>query len=366
MIKHRFEKYFDILLFFFFPVFAYAVIAGFRILLLILVFLIFVILFRPSIAKLPSLKMAALIFIYILGCSIIVGEYHTIVNFTIFYLIYCVSTTLLKTNATNIQREKLLILSGLILSSGVILQKLLFENFGIQFGNILILGNRVAFTFTWQDSSYLSLYLAMLISIGLYSVNFKSMSKFLISVVMFLGIISTSARTGLLVGCCAIILWVFLTRTFLQKVLFLLILVPIVSLNIVEVLEGMTGRNNILHAGTRLLILENAFERFLENPIFGMMFAIEKYVDLTGGLPIVHNALGFILVSGGIVFLLLIGMLFFEMLRETKFYESRQIVNVILLFVLGLNFLPSPFGAYFVIPIFVYAHLLSTNIKRGN
>ena len=352
----------DFLCFFTLPVFCYHIVSGQRLLLLLVAFLCLIAVRTARVRHLRSIKLACLTFIYILSLSLVGGEFHTLVNFAIFYLIYLLFSSFVIDSNFNYRRERYLVQSGNALALGVILQKYLHEYLGVNVGNILVLPNRVAYTFTWQDSSYLSLYLALLVSVTLFSIYLSTRYKTITLSILFLGIFATSARTGLLMAFVSVLIWALLERRWWEKIIFAVTALLLLSVNLISILEQITGRTEILHAGTRLMVLENALLNIKQKPVFGELFAIERYVEFTG-LPIVHNVFGFILVSGGILFLILQLIFLSALLIESNAFSNRQLFVTFFIFLFGLNFLPSPFGAYFIIPLFVLGRL--TKVERN-
>ena len=122
----------DCLCFFILPVFCYHIISGQRLLLLLVGFLCLLVFRTAYVRHLRSISSACLTFAYILSLSLLGGEFHTLVNFTIFYLIYLLFSSFVTDSKFNYRREWLLVQSGTIIALGVILQKYLHQYLGVK------------------------------------------------------------------------------------------------------------------------------------------------------------------------------------------------------------------------------------------
>lgn len=239
---------------------------------------------------------------------------------------------------------KVYIFTTFIFSIVLFIQVIMYFN-GYVFGKIEVFGgHRFAFYVIWNDSSFLSLYLASVVPLLFYV--YKGSSALFLTIIFLIASVITSARTGVFSLLIITIVYLFIivfksilelkikrkNIFFLFLSFFLMFLMGYFFLNfgIGRFLEGDNGR---------FQTYINSFNTLSEYPLFGTMYSSLNTVSA-------HNFIIHTLVSGGILFFLPYCLWLYIILKKLLVVNS-SIANSILVCFIGLNFIPSFFSAYF-------------------
>ena len=245
---------------------------------------------------------------------------------------------------------KIYIWAVILTSISLILQVFLFLIFGLDLFDITIFGGgRLGFKLNWSDYSFLSLYLVSVIPMVhlVFSSNFKF---FVISILLFSSL-ATSARTGIASIFIFIIGWTIfeifksIYRGRIKKklpiALFSVFMAPIIVLYLLPLI---TGRELSSSSSGRFEGFLHGLEYFMNNPFFGAMFDSESYLSHVSTVP--HNIFIYFLTMGGGMFYffwILWGVL---IIREIRFADLNIIYSLVVMLI-GFQFIPSFFSAYF-------------------
>lgn len=261
------------------------------------------------------------------------------------------------------QYINLYLFSAVFCALGVIFQSFLYINFGIEFGKIDTYLNRTGFGFLWLDYSFLSLFLSS--SIPLFFRE-KIRGKYIFSLIIIVGSITTTARTGLFSLVVAMFLLSFigfnynLLRSKVKKIdLAVVVSSVILVLTISSLWSHYSDRELTFNSSGRFDGYYNAFLIFLESPYFGYLYNIEEYRSLYGAVP--HNIMLYIMVFSGLFGLaFFISWVIFLFLRVSKadFYFKLSFMTVFL----GLQFIPSYYSGYFI-AMLISIYTLSESAK---
>jgi len=245
----------------------------------------------------------------------------------------------------------LYIVGALFMAVGVIVQRILFEKFGYEFGKIDFYGgNRIGFGFLWMDYSFLSLYLLTALPMVFYF--FKGMQiKVIICATLLVGSVVTTARTGLaalIITSVFVMSFEFFKATIKAKItkkkLLVLCLFILASFLVVYFYVRFSSREVGFGGSGRLIGYYLALQSFFDNPILGVMFDRGYYLSNYGTIP--HNLFIYILSQGGIFFFVLFFLWFSYVLYVATFKVEVLRYPVIIAF-FGFMFIPSFYSAYF-------------------
>ena len=238
----------------------------------------------------------------------------------------------------------------LLSSIVVIIQFLIFHNFGLKLGNIAIYGsNRIAFGISFTDFSFLSLYLTSGLA-GLMTIYNKFNINLLIRVfwftLIFVASLITSARTGI-VAFVLILVFHVITSIYNKTDKKLSIMIKyislIVAITLIFALMIYTVRpTEFLNDSGRMKLNIQAWNVFLENPLFGFGLGTNTYFVNYSTLP--HNLVFQLLAQGGLILTIpLLSWLFYLLYKSiTARYVTRYMYLLILV---GSMFIPDIFNS---------------------
>ncbi|ELB2154890.1 O-antigen ligase family protein [Vibrio parahaemolyticus] len=260
--------------------------------------------------------------------------------------------------------SRLYIYSAVFCSVGVIFQSFLFNSLGIEFGKVDTYLNRTGFGFLWLDYSFLSLFLASSLPL-VFRENLKF--KYIVSLVLVIGSITTTARTGLFSILLSMILLSSISILYgLVKRKFkrtdIIILVMFFSLmTLIYFLWGSYSNRELTFSGSgRFDGYYNSFLIFLENPFLGYSYNVSEYRELYGAVP--HNIFLYIMIFGGIfgfiIFMTWL-VLFYIRIRTVDYFFKLSILSIFI----GLQFIPSYYSGYFVAMILSIS-MLSLKVRN--
>lgn len=243
---------------------------------------------------------------------------------------------------------------GVLLAAvGVIVQRFVFLNFGVEIGRIDRFLNRTAFSFFWLDYSFLSLYIVS--AIPLLYFRCKRFVFVILSIFLLYASLATSARTGVVGFALALFIY-FLCRVIgifssgkvrvadISSVLGMLALVFISPM----MLSAASDREISASDSGRFDGYWNALGYFSSHPVFGAEFVVGNYTNFYAVLP--HNLFLYFLVMGGVVgFVLFVcwALCCFVCLARYSKYSSGVAFSVLIVF-FGLQFIPSFYSSYFL------------------
>ncbi|MBH0087499.1 hypothetical protein [Pseudoalteromonas sp. NSLLW218] len=333
--------------------FSYSTIAGFRVVLIATLLLFISFLIRGGIVKVTTdfllFTLNALVVFYL---SIYSANHNEFFAFLLFF-IFLYWPHFIKGKAINVNNMsrfiKLYAYSALFCSCGVICQSLLYNKFGIEFGKIDTYLNRTGFGFLWLDYSFLSLYLASSIPLIFRE---KMKFKYFFSLIIIIGSITTTARTGLFALVISMLFLSFagffssLLKAKVKKNDFIMICLAFILISTVVLLWGSYSNRELTISGSgRFEGYLHAFNVFIDSPYLGYSYDVVAYKALFGAVP--HNIFLYTMVFSGImgIFLLLLWFLFiFIRLRFIDSYFKLCLISIFI----GLQFIPSFYSGYFI------------------
>lgn len=262
----------------------------------------------------------------------------------------------------------LFVMIGFFCALGIFLQVSLFKFAGIEFGKIdLDGGGRQAFGFLWTDYSFLSLFFASLVP--LVWITSESMTwRIILSLSFILASVLTSARTGIISLGTAIVIVLMLnllrsafTGKMKKGIVILLIFIIIVFPLLIIWLTAKFPRMTSLDDSGRIDGFITALNFVKENIFFGAQFDIQFYKNNIDVIP--HNMFIYIAAVGGILFLALFAAWGLTVASRVVSLEERCIMLSFLISLIGFQFIPSFFSAYYF-AIFIAICLMFSIKKR--
>ncbi|GEM_PF-2262182 len=236
-------------------------------------------------------------------------------------------------------------------AGGVFLQFLANKFFDIKFARIeLFGGGRTAYSFLWQDFSFLSLYLVSAVPI-VYDI-FSSKWKSILVLALVLSSIITSARTGIvaLIAFAVVFSFIYTGRCLVSmranpKVIALGAGIALLLLCTPFALTSFTGRELTVSSSGRMEGFYASFVFFLEHIYMGAMFNIDFFVDEVSVIP--HNIFIYFLVMGGSLFFVVF-FIWLALVASCLFSFRSSVFAALCIVFVGFQFIPSFFSAYFV------------------
>ena len=140
------------------------------------------------------------------------SDYMAVIIFSVYLLFFnFLKVETIKSVARN--ALSLYVIGAAFMAVGVIVQRVLFETVGFEFGKIDFYGGgRVGFGFIWTDYSFLSLYILTAVPIVFY-LRESVLFRVTIATTLVIGSVLTTARTGLagllLTSICIFIFMIF-------------------------------------------------------------------------------------------------------------------------------------------------------------
>lgn len=243
---------------------------------------------------------------------------------------------------------ELYITGAFFCSIGIILQAMAIFA-GYEIWNFRIFPDRLALSFIWNDYSFISLYIISAIPL-IKGKNY--ISNTLIITTLIIGSILTSARTGLasiiILYTCIIIknLLYSLLKLKISKINTIFITTtPLILFLIIIFSEKITGRTISFSSSGRIEGYSKAIGFILENPFLGALFDYDYYSRKLD-IEIPHNLFIYIFSMGGLtIFLPFFFWLLFLIFMTTKI--RRDLANSFAVIIIGMQFIPSVFSAYF-------------------
>ena len=246
--------------------------------------------------------------------------------------------------------RKTYIYSALFLAIGILLQAYLYFKFNYIFGYFNTFGGgRIAFGFLWLDYSFLALFLVSAVPLVFdKDVNYKY--KWVIASVLVSASLVTSARTGIVAIflCYTIYILLNLHKILKKKKSYVYIFSFFVIATIIVFLQSNVNLMNrkISASGSgRVEGYVDALSFFFNNLALGAKFDHELYVSTIGTLP--HNLFIYIAAIGGLIFLLLIITWLIFVIFDVYKTKKTSLLLSFCICVLGMQFIPSVFSAYF-------------------
>jgi hypothetical protein len=256
-------------------------------------------------------------------------------------------------NIVAIDSDKLfnnLVDSGIALSAGLFLQIFLYTK-GIEIGNIGLFKERIAFSFIWQDYSFLSLFFTTLVPLTWRNKSSKVV-KLMYTIIFLIASAATTARTGIfaiIIAYAALLLFKIIDVLMKLKVrrieIYFVIAILIFSPIAIYFAYNFFPRFNSTNDSGRFGGYLSAFN-FVENNIFvGAAFNIKEYSQAVDIIP--HNLFVYMLFVGGFFFLILFLLWFVSLfLRIIKDIDLSLLLSILTSF-FGFQFIPSFFSAYY-------------------
>ena len=308
-----------------------------------------------------SLIPAVFIIVTVFFMSFFINDFNSVFSIIIFFLIVYWPQFLRKESISQERLNKYInvyVYAGFFMGVGVLLQYILYKNFGITIGKVDELYERIGFGFIWTDFSFFSLYLASIIPIVWHKKNFYaslSLSLFFLYCALI-----TSARTG---PVSVFILLLFLMFIYLFKVIFykkrfnlkrlLLSLVPTIFLIffLKNILLTNFSRVFDLDPSGRFDGYYESYNFLSNNIVFGAYYNIDFYKNNVGVIP--HNLFIYNIVLGGVLFFIVFIFWFLIIVKNIFTTKNIFIRYSLLVCIIVFQFIPAIFTAYF------FAFLLS-------
>ncbi len=245
--------------------------------------------------------------------------------------------------------SRLYIYSAIFCSLGVILQSFLFNSLGIEFGKVDTYLNRTGFGFLWLDYSFLSLFLASSLPLVFRE---KLKFKYVVSLLLVIGSITTTARTGLfsillsMILLSSVSLLYGLVNRKIKRTDILILVMFFALMTLIYFLWGSYSNRELTLSGSgRFDGYYNAFLIFLESPFLGYSYNVSEYRELYGAVP--HNIFLYVIIFSGIfgfiVFIIWL-VLFAIRIKTVDYFFKLSILSIFI----GLQFIPSYYSGYFV------------------
>lgn len=260
-----------------------------------------------------------------------------------------------------IDLENIYILGTLAIAIQVILQYIFYNYYSIQLGYLTLMGsNRLALGATMGDFSFTSIYIGT--GIALMIINFFesniAISKIIFFVpIMLLGLVTTTARTGLYSLVLVLILYyLFNLRTLNWRSFFSILITPVLFVRIFEIVLLKRGKQSLLSSSGRVQNYIDALQIFSSNPkniLVGIGLGKEEIISR--GLSFIpHNFIIQFLLQLGILGLIFIFLVFLNYYYY-DFSHSGIIKWIILYIVISSMFVPDIFSSRFLSVVLVLA-----------
>lgn len=295
-------------------------------------------------------------FFYVSSLAIISSSINEIMALSVFLLLLYWPDYIKYSKIKELDLRKLYLVyiyAAVFLSIGVLLQLLLYKFFGVEVGKVGIYGSgsRVGFGFIWKDFSFLSLYLVSAIPLvfGVYKLGAKC---FLITILLVVGSVATSARTGIF-SLFLVLMFLFVyelikiainQKTSTKNLIFMAmsIFLPFIFIPFWAML---TNRKLTLSGSGRLEGYLDSILRVIDNPLFGKLYNVVEYKANYIAAP--HNIFIFVTTFGGFI-----GLVLFAIWLSLVFIRLRIVRKTtkmsLLILLIGLQLIPSYYSAYFV------------------
>jgi hypothetical protein len=228
-------------------------------------------------------------------------------------------------------------------------------------------GGRHAFGFLFQDFSFLSLFLASGAILIYFNKKIYLTKIRYVEVFFLLGTsILTTARTGIIA-----FLITFALFSFFKSMVFLrkgsiksigLFLLNAFSFGFGYLaITNIRALDNIVSDTGRGMLNNIAFSIFMNNPLFGIGFGRENYLNNVGMMP--HNLWYQSLAQGGILFTIVLFLFWLTILKES-YRTNNGMFQILMCIFIGALFIPNIFHSRFLPAILIISSLRSQQNKN--
>lgn len=345
---------------------AYVGLGSIRIAIFIPILFLIAILFekRKQVTNIVFILTQCFLLAFMFSYALITSYYNNFLAFLIFFILSTMYS-FFGLNKSNLDKLlKIYVFSVIFSAFGLFFQYILYNYMGLSFGTILYFNNRTAFSFSWLDFSFFSLYLVSAIPLLFYV--FKSIYvRSILSLILIVASFMTTARTGIFSIGIFFIFWVFYT---LFKVLYLnkisleyvkyLFFTPLILLFVYilyPIISTLSNRDLTSNDSGRFGGYVNAYNYIQDNFIFGAKFDSANYYESIGVLP--HNLFIYIFTMGGVVYFLIFLIFIFMIF---KYFKNTYLLSAIIISLIGSMFIPSFYSMYY------FAWLVSMSIAYFN
>ncbi|WP_407363166.1 hypothetical protein HKW97_07885 [Pseudomonas luteola] len=293
-----------------------------------------------------------LIFFLLFGVSFFTKDFSVLMAFSAFIMFAYWQAFFdeIQLNDFVLVLKKAYSVAALISAIGVIGQFLMNDFYKIEIARVEYFGGgRTAYSFLWQDFSFLSLFVVS--AIPIVYVCFHKKIRFLVILLLIFSSIATSARTGIVsltIFSIFIFIFIFLKSVFSGKansniglgfflILILFFFVP-------SFLTFFTGRELTFSSSGRFEGFAAGLNFLSNNVVWGAMFDINYFVENIAIIP--HNIFLYFMIMGGMVFFVLFLAWFFQICWVVR-YADKDLIFALFIVFIGFQFIPSFFSGYF-------------------
>ncbi|MFP3846776.1 O-antigen ligase family protein [Priestia filamentosa] len=251
----------------------------------------------------------------------------------------------------------------------IIVQRISAEYFGLTVGYYNVIGsNRVVSAGLMNDYSFATLYIAtgaiILIMDYIGNKGIKTVPFLFFQVFLFISMLLANSRTGLFALAATMVL--YLGLKIIQgkkKALLIVVSFLLITPYIINYIVDSRGGQSITEDSGRINLLYLAFEKFYENPFFGVGLGISNWSTLTGNvLP--HNMIAQYLAQLGIIGSLLFYSNFLVFIN--KYFKFRsEFLWVIGTVLIGAMIIPDIVSSRYLSILVIMTIVSSINIKRN-
>lgn len=297
----------------------------------------------------PTLILLFLLWFLMFAFSLHTNSYNELLSLSVFSLLLFLTTQVERKGL-----NKLITFyqfSVLFTASGVFLQFILHKLAGIQiFRYELFGGGRHAYSFLWEDYSFLSLFLASAVPLFLNKkINFSSIffSLFLLTTSVI-----TSARTGVVSFIIFAALYVayelmksIYSGRINKKLLAATIIIFLTPALLILSMQALTGRQVSISSSGRFDGFIIGYNYFIDHFWFGVYFDKLFYSEHLTAIP--HNIFIYMLYMGGLISFTLF-VIWFLLVCANLRNVNGKIIRSLIVCLIGFQFIPSFFSAYFI------------------
>lgn len=313
-----------------------------------------------------SMSVLIVLWCLVLAYSLHTGYFNELLALTVFFLLFFMTTQISSGFIEDV--TKYYRYAVVFTAVGVLLQFLAHRLLGMEiFRYQLFGGGRNAYSFMWEDYSFISLFIVS--GIPLFCdkrINFKFL---LLTCFLLLSSVITSARTGVVAFVLFVAFYVgteifksLLTGKIKGKILFAFVLMLILPAFLIIGMESLSGRQVTGSSSGRIDDFITGFYYLEENIMFGGMFDKDTYYDSVSTVP--HNLFIYILYMGGVTSFFIFMLWFLLVLVKVKFSDKR-LLGALLICLLGFQFIPSFFSAYFLAVLLGVSFVSARHNKRN-
>lgn len=313
-----------------------------------------------------SMSIMIALWFLVLAYSLHTGYINELLALTVFFLLFFMTTQISSDSIEDV--TKYYRYAVVFTAAGVFLQFLVHILLGVEiFRYQLFGGGRNAYSFIWEDYSFISLFIVS--GIPLFFDKRISFKFLLLTCFLLLSSVITSARTGFVAFVLFVAFYVgteifksLLTGKIKGKILFAFVLMLILPAFLIIGMESLTGRQVTGSSSGRIDDFITGFYYLEENVMFGGMFDKDTYSDSVSIVP--HNVFIYILYMGGITSFFIFMLWFLLVLVKVKFSDKR-LLGALIICLLGFQFIPSFFSAYFLAVLLGVSFVSARHNKRN-